>query len=572
MVLSNSDAKRLIEHPCSTIQLQRARYHESRLRFHAQVSEHRTYGSRYQFDFLAWAKVTITASDKFNQFDNQLTYPLKSNEVVDSISDEYAKVFNSQNAFIGYDFTDPNLKQEYTEYSKGYEHFWRKDIFTAMLSAINSIVVIDMAVTPDEDGDEVKPYYYLLSIDRVIDVKVETDGEIEYLIFNDAEDRIVVIDDTSYRVYKKVNDRVILQSTNLHPLGYTPASFMWNDALSPETPMIKLSPISAILGDLDTYLFQYTCKKCLDIYASFPIYWHFDNKCKVDGCASGYIRRPSTVIPGDFWMERCPACEKNSLVGAGSVLKVDPPRGTDSPNLREPAGIISVDRASLDYNVDETERLRDQIIASATGKITEKFRTSGAMNEDQVHSNYVSQTNILMWIAGNFEKIHHFVIDATATLMYGDRYTGCSVSYGTDFYLEDQNKVTEEYVNAKAAGLPMYILQAKRNQVDELQSKNNPQERQRLYILRQLEPYQDVGMDILQKIPGLDINKFVIKLNFSTFVNRFEIEYGNIVEWGSALDLKTKIDRINLIFNQYAADQQPAPVIKNPPITGPATS
>jgi hypothetical protein len=177
-----------------------------------------------------------------------------------------------------------------------------------------------------------------------------------------------------------------------------------------------------------------------------------------------------------------------------------------------------------------------------------------------------------MWIAGNFEKIHHFVIDATATLMYGDRYTGCSVSYGTDFYLEDQNKVTEEYVNAKAAGLPMYILQAKRNQVDELQSKNNPQERQRLYILRQLEPYQDVGMDILQKIPGLDINKFVIKLNFSTFVNQFEIEYGNIVEWGSALDLKTKIDRINLIFNQYAADQQPAPVITAPPITGPATS
>lgn len=553
MVLSNNDAKKLIEHPHSTLHLQRARYQESRLRFHAQVAEQRVYGSRYVNDFLSWAKATITATDKYNQFDNMLTYPLKSNEVVDSIADEYAKVFNSQNAFIGYEFNDPNLKQEYTEYSKGYEHFWRKDVFGAMLSAINSIVVIDMPVYQEE----VRPYYYLLSIDRVIDVKTRRDGVIEYLIFHDVDERIIVIDSASYRVYKKVNDKVVLQSTNPHELGYAPASFMWNDSLSPETPIIKQSPISAILGDLDTYLFQYTSKKCLDIYASFPIYWHFDNKCKVEGCSSGFIKRPSTVISGDFWMERCPACEKNSLVGAGSVLRVDPPRGTDAPNLREPAGIISIDRSSLDYNVDETERLKNEIISSATGKLTEKYRSTGAMNEDQVHSNYVSQTNILMWIAGNFEKIHKFVIDATATLMYGDRYDGCSVSYGTDFYLEDQNKVTEEYLNAKNAGMPMYILQAKRNQVDELQSKNNPQERQRLYILRQLEPYQDVGIDILPTIPGLDINKFVIKLNFSTFVNRFEIEYGNIVEWGSALDLKTKIDRINLIFDQYAAEQQP---------------
>jgi hypothetical protein len=554
VVLSNIECKKYIDQPCSTLHLQRAKYQEARLRFHAQVAEQRIFGSRYVIDFLAWTRNVITATDKYNQFDNMLTYPLKSNEVVDSIADEYAKVFNSQNAFIGYDFTDPNLKQEYTEYSKGYEHFWRKDVFSAMLSAINSIVVIDMPVMQDE----VRPYYYLLSIDRVIDVKVSREGAIEYLIFRDGEDRIIVIDDTSYRVYRKVNDKVVLQSTNVHPLGYTPASFMWNDALSPDTPIIKQSPISAILGDLDTYLFQYTSKKCLDIYASFPIYWHFDSKCKVEGCASGFIKRPSTTIVGDFWMDRCPACEKNSLVGAGSVLKVDAPRGTDSPNLREPAGIISVDRTSLDYNVDETERLRDQIIASATGKLSEKYRTTGAMNEDQVHSNYESQTNILMWIAGNFEKIHKFVIDTTATLMYGDRYDGCSVSYGTDFYLEDQNAVTTEYLNAKNAGLPMYILQAKRNQVDELQSKNNPQERQRLYILRQLEPYQDVGLADLQRMQGLDLNKFVIKLNFSTFVNRFELEYGNIVEWGSALDLKTKIDRINLIFEQYAAEQQPA--------------
>lgn len=495
-----------------------------------------------------------------------LTYPLKSNELVDSIADEYAKVFNSQNAFIGYDFTDPNSKQEYTEYSKGYEHFWRKDVFSAMLSAVNSIVVIDMPPVQEE----VRPYYYLLSIDRVLDVRTDRDGKIEYLIFKDGDrdnERIVVIDDESYRVYNCKDDKHILKSTAPHILGYAPCSFMWNDALSQDNPIIKQSPISAILSDLDWYLFHWTSKKCFDIYGSFPIYWHYKNKCKVDGCSDGFIKVPNSSIPGAFFMEQCPVCAHNSLVGAGSVLQVDPPRGADSPNLREPAGIIAVEATSLDWNVKETERLKDELIKTATGKLTEKSRTTGAINEDQVHSNYESQTNILMWIAGNFEKIHKFVIDTTATLMYADRYTGCTVSYGTEFYLQDQSTVTTEYTEAVAAGLPMYILQAKRNQVDELQSKNNPQERQRLYILRQLEPYQDISMAILPKLPSLDINKFVIKLNFSTFVNRFELEYGNIVEWGSALDLKTKIDRINQIFETYVAEQ---PI--TPPATGQAVS
>ncbi len=559
MILSNTEAKELIKHPYSALHIQRARYQESRLRFHAQVAEHRTYSSRYVVDFLQWSKNVITATDKFSQFDRMLTYPLKSNEVIDSIADEYAKVFNSQNAFIGYDFSDPNSKQDYTEYSKGYEHFWRKDVFSAMLSAINSIVVVDMPQVPDADGD-IDPYYYLLSIDRVIDVRTDRDGKIEYLIFKDGDinnERSVVIYDESYRVYNCKDDKYILKSTAPHILGYTPAAFMWNDSLSNDTPIIKQSPISAILSDLDWYLFHWTSKKCFDIYGSFPIYWHYANKCSVDGCVDGFIKYPNSTIVGQFIMEPCPVCAHNSLVGAGSVLKVPAPRTSDAPDLRVPAGIIAVERTSLDWNVAETERLRDELITTATGKLNEKQRTTGAINEDQVHSNYESQTNILMWIAGNFEKIHKFVIDTTATLMYADRYLGCTISYGTDFYLQDQATVTAEYTEAVTAGLPMYILQAKRNQVDELQSKNNPQERQRLYILRQLEPYQDISMAILPTIIGLDINKFVIKLNFTTFVNRFELEYGDIVEWGSALDLKTKIDRINQIFKQYASEQQP---------------
>lgn len=555
MILSNKDAKELIKHPTCSVHLSRARFQESRLRFHAQVAEQELYASSYRMRYREWVDSVITASDKRVQFEKMLTYPLKSNEVVDSIADEYAKVFNSQNSYIGFDFTDSALTQEYEEYSKGYEHFWRKDVFSAMLTAINSIVVIDMS--PEEDS---KPYYYLLSIDRVIDVRCDKDGVIEYLIFRDGE-RIVCIDENSYKVFAKRGEDYVFKFSNSHDLGYAPAAFMWNDSLSNDNPYIKQSPISAILGDLDWYLFQVTAKRCLDIYAAYPIYWSFKDKCKVAECTGGWIKNPEvTVATGEYGYRRCPSCEKNSIVAPGSHLGIDPPRSSDAPNLREPAGIISVDRQSLDFNVEETDRLKNEIIKTATGKLDEKSRTTGAINEDQVHSNYESQTNILMWIAGNFEKIHRFVIDTTAKLMYGDRYVGCTVSYGTDFYLQDQATVTAEYQEAVTAGLPMYILQAKRNQVDELQSKNNPNERQRIYILRQLEPYQDISFAVLQSMQGIDPNKFAIKLNFTTFVNRFELEHGNIVEWGSKLDFKTKIDRINQEFEKYVKESTPEPI------------
>lgn len=554
MVLSNKDAKELIKSPTCSVHLMRARFQESRLRFHAQVAEQELYASSYRVRYREWVDSVITASDKRLQFEKMLTYPLKSNEVVDSIADEYAKVFNSQNSYIGFDFTDSALVQEYEEYNKGYEHFWRKDVFSAMLTAINSIVVIDM---PADGGN---PYYYLLSIDRVIDVRCDRDGNIEYLIFRD-KDRVICIDDNSYKVFTKRGEEYIFKSSNSHELGYTPASFMWNDTLASDNPYVKQSPISAILGDLDWYLFQVTAKRCLDIYAAYPIYWSFKDKCKITGCENGFIRNAEvTVLTGQYGYSRCPSCEKNSIVAPGSHLGIDPPRSSDSPNLREPAGIISVDRNSLDFNVEETDRIKQEIIKTATGKMDEKSRTTGAINEDQVHSNYESQTNILMWIAGNFEKIHRFVIDTTAKLMYQDRYVGCTVSYGTDFYLQDQATVTAEYQEAVTAGLPMYILQAKRNQVDELQSKNNPNERQRIYILRQLEPYQDISFTVLQGMQGIDPNKFAIKLNFTTFVNRFELEHGNIVEWGSKLDFKTKIDRINQEFEKYVKESTPEPI------------
>lgn len=557
MVLSNAQVQTLIESPLNKAQLQRAVKQESRLRFHAQVVEGKDQASPYYKDFLAWVNSFLTAKEKFNQFEKLLLFPVSTNNVVDIIADEYNKVFNAQNSYFGYEFTKPELKDRFLDYLTKVDDrdFWETKVFGAMLTGINSIVVVDL--DQQQTGDQPEPYYYLLDIHQVIDVGTNRDGSISYLIFKESENIVAVFDDTTYRLFTKNEDGTYYNSYEaFHELGYCPASFMWSDNLDTRNAIVKQSPLSSVLSYLDKLLAKDVSKDCLDVYAAFPITWMYESECDYeneehDKCKGGFTNHSMHGVVA------CPACDKAGLVGAGTLMKVPILRneqGGSFPDLREPAGVISVDVTSLDYNTNEVSRMRGEIIEIATGKASSRLTNREALNEDQIKSQFESQTNILRYIAQNLEKINTWTIDTAARLMFGDQYSSCNINYGTEFYLQTLEDVTNDYKSGKEAGLPSYILLNKRNQIEELQSKNNPTEKERLSILKYLEPYADMtpqeakslGVDSFDKIG------FAIKVNFVTFIHKFELEYGNIVEWGSALTLSEKIKRINQVLENYA--------------------
>jgi len=488
-------------------------------------------------------------------------FPVPTNNVVDAISDEYSKVFNAQNSFFGYDFENSEYKQIFIDYLEkcNDKDFWQTEVFGAMLTGINSIVVVDLEINQETVLPE--PYKYLLDISRVVDVEVDRNGQIEYLLFKEGADKLAAFDAASYRVFTK-NDagEYFLTSEMPHDLGYCPASFMWADNLDTRNGIVKQSPLSSILSFLDKYLAKDVSKDCLDVYAAFPIYWAYEGECDYENeegakCNSGF-----TLYEKDRRrLEPCPACAKSSLTGAGSMLRV-PILVSDStqsyPDLREPAGIISIDKDSLTYNTDEIIRMEAKIIEIATGKIR-NISSKEAINEDQVKSQFESQTNILRYIAQNLEKINTWTCNTVARLMFGDQYLGCTINYGNEFYLQSLEDITKDYQTGKASGLPSYVLLSKRKQIEELQSKNNPTERDRLNILKYLEPYADLTPQECKSlsIDQIDFEGFALKVNFVTFIHKFELEYGDIVEWGSALSLKTKIDKINQKLKEYVRGQ-----------------
>ena len=75
-------------------------------------------------------------------------------------------------------------------------------------------------------------------------------------------------------------------------------------------------------------------------------------------------------------------------------------------------------------------------------------------------------------------------------------------------------------------------------------------------ILIDVEPYPDLSWQQMQaaQLNIVDEQNFVLKLNFTTFVSRFEQENGNMVTFGSLIDYKTKIETIKKTLLSYGKD------------------
>lgn len=558
MALSNEQIIALIKEPKARQALLKAVKHEQRVCFHAEESTERESCSPYIDDFDRWVASMLPA-DKFEMFRRVMGFPLYTNELVKGISEEYAKVYDSQNSSFSYEFSNENIEADFRAFLRTTDFWskWKDDSAEAMMTAINSIMVIDLP----KEGEDPKPYYYFLSISSVIDISLDRDGNILYLIAMQDDDHYLIIDEASYQVYKKGSQgdhrRELIAP---HGLGYCPATFFWKESVKKRTPIVKRSPLTPALTNLNWLLYWENARRCLESYAAFPIYSAFKEKCgytttidnKAYSCVNGVIDM------GERGPTACPACAKNKLIGPGTMFRVPMPTNKEQPSNINSLTIYPAERQSLDYATIRSAELWDEIFYDCVGYGGDDMQ-SQAVNEKQVRAGFESKQNILIGLKENLESSLKFVIDTKARLMYGDAFKSSSVNLGTDFYLKSSGEAVKEYKDAKDAGVPQYFISNKRDQVDSISTKGNEYDAERLNVLKHLEPWLDISLKEAKEM-GFDQSyreQFLLKSDFSRLVSRFEMEYGSIVEFGSLVDFKIKIDRIYKTLINYVKQEFP---------------
>lgn len=568
MGLELNQIKQILQKPTKRQVIQKAVNMQRRLRFHTETNIAVSDINQPTTLFLDWVK-SLLPKDKFNIFLQLFKFPLPTPAIVEDVYRELERVFYSRNSSSSYQFTDSELAEDWAQYKKSKlnePEVWKTTAWKRMQVSPNSILIVDLPQIQTSARPE--PYFYWLEIDAVIDYQSSSKDEnlFDWLIFKQPENRIAVFDDTSIRVYQlnEKNEIQSLVSEASHDLGYCPARFFWSAQLNEKNKDLKKNPISKELSNLDWYLFFSISKQHLDLYAPYPIYSAYEADCNFennetgDYCDGGFLRnaKGEYKILNDGTVEKCPCCSEKRIAGPGSFLEVPIPNQSEGvADMRNPIQITTIDKDSLEYNVNECIRLKNEIIISVVGSggtVSEKE----AINETQVTANFESKTSVLNALKTNFELAQKFIEDTVCKLRYGSAFISSSINWGTEFYVFTVTELYSKYKQAKDNGASNSELDAISQQILEVEYHNNPLVLQRMLILKQLEPYPHKTLDeVLKLYEKKLINEKLVKLkiNFSTLVEKFERENINIIEFASNKTLREKIDIINNKLLEYVS-------------------
>lgn len=513
-------------------------------------------------DFLAFVS-NIIPEDKFKIFKTLFRFPVKTNEITSICFSKLHKIFDGRNPAFNYQFKSSEAREDWESYrlnvldeprvwaTKGWEYF---------KTEINSVLIVDLPLLQQDERPA--PYFYFLPISQVITYEVDRiSGNMRFIIFRQGEDKIAVIDDSSYRIFKADKGNIsALLSEHPHDLGYCPARFFWDEAINLREPDVKKSPLSEELESLDWFLFYHISKRHLDLYGSYPIYSGYEQSCDFsneengDYCDGGYLkdRQGHYKLDPSGLLMRCPKCGNKHIAGVGSYIEVPVPL-EGQPDLRNPVQMLTVDRNSLDYNVDEENRLRSDIITAVVGT-SEEITARQALNEQQIAANFENQNAVLNKIKKGFEAAQQFVDETACRLRYGNDFTAAKIDLGTEFYIYDANELRKRYKTAKESGASESELEALQTRIIETEYRNDPLAKQRMLLLSELEPYKHLTRDEVVNLYDKGIisrEELLIKLNFANLIKRFERENINILDFGTQIPFSKKIETIKSELIKY---------------------
>jgi hypothetical protein len=544
-------------------------------------------------EFLTWV-AKIISPKKMEVFTHLVTFPLPTVDITEGIFNELKKIFDAHNRVISHQFSNPGLVEDCNEYRKKIRDydFWQNDGFAAMKSAINSIMIVDLPALKfnseanefDQSTEKPEPYFYLLDIENVIEMDVKKGiWKVEYIIFRDpvAEKTIHVFDDAFYRTYvSEKSDKWTLVSESPHDLGYCPARSFWTTPFTRWSKVQKLAPITKSLAALDWLLTSIVLKRHLGLYAGFPIYQSYEQKCDYldeetgAQCDSGVLRwevpshNDSTILIPKTGA--CPKCAENrGGLGAGAHIIVPGRASNDEPDMIHGIEVVGAEKDSLDYNKQEVEDQIAWITYNIIGIADEMSKE--AVNEKQVFANFESRQTVLMDVKTNFELIQKWTTDTWCRLRYGKQYVGSTIDYGSLFFLYTTSEMMDMLKIAKDNGLPQYELSNIRSTLMNTKYRNNPDMLKRVNILSEVEPYPGYSLNDLNsllKLTKIDPRLVELKANFELYVKRFEREYTDVVSFMQFNDLQTKIDLMNEIMLGYVEENMIEEEATTEPITG----
>lgn len=570
MVLKEREIREQFARPSKTDELALMLRHEEWLRLHVEV-QLPPVRETLPLANIRTMVASLLPADKVTTFSTLLRFPLPTNDVTAAVFDSLSAIFRGKNPVFSYRFHDGRDREDWEWYRnvvlKGRSE-WSGRVWDMWKCHPNAVIVVDM---PEDGGDPSdpfpQPYFFLVPTSRLISWKTAPDHtRMEWVMFRDSRDTITVVDSRSWRRYRSGTSGSLgrLIEEKEHGLTETPARFIWSEPLSVTVPDVKASPLSKELSALDWYVFSDVSKRGLDLSSAYPIYWGYREDCDysdADGrhCEHGHLVDAEGHIALDAFGQpmACPLCSQHRTTGPGSFVGVPAPE-EGAPDMRDPVGLLEIDRSSLDYNVEDLGRQRKRIIDSCVGVDGGGGIISEASLADkQVDATYEDRTAVLNRVKKGFEECERDVEGWICEMRYGTSFMGVDISYGTEFFAYNPDTLRKRYKEAKDSGASSAELDALRQQIIQSEYRNDPAQIERMEILSNVEPYRSLGMNQVLNLwekGVVDDVTMELKGGFADYIARFERENDNITEFAVNLPFRERVNRITKTLYDYAEE------------------
>ena len=145
-------------------------------------------------------------------------------------------------------------------------------------------------------------------------------------------------------------------------------------------------------------------------------------------------------------------------------------------------------------------------------------------------------------------------------MRYGNSFNNASVSLGTEHFIMNGSQLMAMYDFAKKASFGISTLNMLQDRYFETEFKNNPEQARRQRILNNLDPFRHKSMDEVTKMFAsnhIEYHDYMLKVNFSSLIMRFERENVSVTDFGNALNFSSKIDNIRDVLITYVNESKP---------------
>jgi hypothetical protein len=509
----------------------------------------------YKYKFLRKVSDRLNNPDSYNNFINNLTFPLKINEFIESIYTKIGNIWQGQNPFYEFSFSTDSI-EDYFQYVN--VDYFKEDVWDEFKTHYNSIIITDLP--EKQEGERPDPYNTIIRIQQVVDV-FSVDNHIKHVIF-ECCDKLVVIDNESYQLYNYTDSTLgALEVDSPHDLGRCPAVWLSQLDFNTKSNIVKSNAISKSLGKIEDLQIIYTLKNILSPYAFYQFIVKYKNasECNYDDgknyCDGGYLKNKETdeaIYVGNEYttqaVAKCPQCNKNP--GVGDVLGKPMPISSDEPDLKNVIEFVAPKVDILEYGdqyiIDQERDLFDNIVG-----------TDQTLNPNQNHNelaykyNTEGQQDVIFRWKGMFENVISHTLDNVLQLRYDDLYQGNSIDLGTEFILADINTLLGEKKELRELGLEdvFNINEA----IINARYQNNPEKKKRALIIAAFKPFDEsiVTVEASFKDGLIDKKDYIKQKYLKEFIKWFEAKRIKLEQFPKDQSAERIAETLDLVFDDW---------------------